>query len=101
MLTAAEVAERPRLTLTTAEIVEITGGLKQPAAQLRELHRQGYVRAHRPRGGAVVLPRAHFEAVNAVQSSVEQNQAAAGPNVVGLQQWALGRQQRGQKAQGR
>lgn len=74
MLTAAEVAERPRLTLTAAEIVEITGGLTQPAAQLRELLRQGYVRAHRPRGGAVVLPRAHFEAVKA-QRARESHEA--------------------------
>lgn len=91
------------LILSPDEIVEITNGLKQPAAQLRELHRLGFARAHRPRGGAVVLSRAHYLAVEEGRAAQAQNGPAEtpGPNVVGLQQWAQRRQQRGQKAQGR
>ncbi len=56
----------PRVTLSFAEIKDVTGGYVQPAAQLAELHRQGYYRARRSRlTGEVILERAHYEAVNA------------------------------------
>lgn len=78
------------LTLTPAELEELTNGLKQPAAQLKELHRQGFVKACRPRMGRVVLYRAHYEAVLAGREPAPgapvQN-APTGPNVVGLEQW--------------
>lgn len=51
------------LTLTPDELVALTG-YRQPAAQLAELHRQGYHRARRaPVTGRVILERAHYEAV--------------------------------------
>jgi len=50
------------LTLTPDELHELTG-YRQPAAQLAELHRQGFHRARRVRTGHVILERAHFEAV--------------------------------------
>ncbi len=91
------------LILTPDEIRELTNGLSQPAAQLRELHRLGFTRAHRPRGGAVVLSRAHYLAVEEGRAvdKAQNGPEAPGPNVVGLQQWAQRRQQRGQKTQGR
>lgn len=50
--------------ISAAEIERITGGYKQPAAQLAELHRQGFYRARRSRlTGAVILERAHYEAI--------------------------------------
>lgn len=46
------------------EISAICGGYTQPAKQLQELHRQGFWRARRSRlTGAVILERAHYEAV--------------------------------------
>lgn len=77
------------LTLTQEELVEITGGKTQAAAQLKELHRRGFLRASRPGMGPVVLSRAHYLAVE--QSRLEQNVSAqavpAAPNIVGLDQW--------------
>jgi hypothetical protein len=97
MLNAADILLSPE------EIAAITNGLTQPAAQLRELHKQGFTRACRPRGGPVVLYRAHFEAVaahrDATVAAQEQN-ARSGPNIVGLDQWAKKRKH-GTQAQGR
>ena len=46
------------------ELQDITGGYSQAAKQLEELHRQGFWRARRSRlHGAVILERAHYEAV--------------------------------------
>lgn len=90
------------IALSPAELQDLTNGLTQPAAQLKALHSMGYVRAHRPRGGAVVLTRAHYLAVEEGRANAPQAQnETAGPNIVGLQQWAAGRAKRGQKAQGR
>lgn len=51
------------LILTADELLALTG-YRQPAAQLAELHRQGYHRARRsPVSGHVILERAHYEAV--------------------------------------
>lgn len=52
----------PPLVLSNPELVEITR-YKRPGEQLAELHRRGFHRARRARDGAVVLERAHFEAV--------------------------------------
>lgn len=47
------------LLLSRAELVALTG-YRQPAAQLAELHRQGFHRARRASvDGAVILERAH------------------------------------------
>lgn len=50
------------LVLTPEEIRELTG-YAQPAKQLAELHRRGFVRAYRNRLGQVTLERAHYDAV--------------------------------------
>jgi predicted GIY-YIG superfamily endonuclease len=56
------------ITLSPAELQSITG-YKRPGDQLRELHRQGFYRACRARGGKahVVLERLHYEAVKSGQ----------------------------------
>lgn len=52
------------LVLSEQEIIALCEGLTQPAAQLRELHRQGFYRARRGRvTGRIVLERAHYDAV--------------------------------------
>lgn len=51
-----------QLTLTPNELQALTG-YRRHAEQLRELHRRGYWRACRSITGAVVLTRAHFEAI--------------------------------------
>lgn len=55
------------LTLTPAELREITGGYKRPADQIAFLRARGFERAvlHR---GRVLLTRAHYEAVEAGRS---------------------------------
>jgi hypothetical protein len=93
--------ERQSLNLSPEELVEITNGLTQPHAQLRELHRRGFVRASRPRGGAVVLSRAHYLAVEQSRPAPEVHGIPAGGVVADLQAWASKRGQRGQKTQGR
>lgn len=62
------------LTLDRAELLLLTDYM-QPAKQLAELLRQGFYRARIGRAGAVILERAHFEAVCA------GNAAPAGPRV--------------------
>lgn len=51
------------LVLSADELHGMTGKV-QPAAQIRALHKQGYVRAYRAgEDGHVILERAHVEAV--------------------------------------
>lgn len=50
------------LVLTPEELETLTG-YRQPHAQLRELRRQGFHRARRNPAGAVILERAHYQAV--------------------------------------
>lgn len=51
------------LILTAAEVESLTG-YRRPDKQLAELRRQGYWRARRsPTSGAVIVERAHAEAV--------------------------------------
>jgi hypothetical protein len=51
------------LTVPPEELVEITG-YRQPAAQLRNLLARGFWRACRaPMSGAIILERAHYDAV--------------------------------------
>lgn len=50
--------------ILSAEEIQTVTRYRQPAAQLRELHRQGFWRARRSRAtGEVILERAHYEAV--------------------------------------
>ncbi len=100
------VAERQTLNLSQAELVEITNGLTQPAAQLRALHELGFVRASRPRGGPVALSRAHYLAVEeqraAAPAAEAQNQPPSAAGIaVDLQAWASSRRTRGPQTQGR
>ncbi len=50
------------LLIPMEQVVKLTG-YTQPAAQVAELRRQGFHRARRNPTGAVVLERAHYEAV--------------------------------------
>lgn len=82
---------RDELLLSQDELTRLTNGLTQPAAQLRALHALGYVRAARPRGGPVVLSRAHYLAVEEHRANAgpkEEQNPHTGPNIVGLDQWA-------------
>jgi hypothetical protein len=79
-------------TMTVAEIVDISGGYTQPAAQLKALLARGFVRAHRlPSGGRVILERSHYEAVTRghfvqQQAANEPERPRAGPNRAGFRQ---------------
>lgn len=52
----------PGITLSAAELHAITG-YELPCKQLGVLHKRGFHRAYIPKGGGVVLERAHYEAV--------------------------------------
>lgn len=54
--------EHSLLTLSEAELREITGGYKRPADQLRVLHSRGFFRAA-ILNGQLVLERSHYDAV--------------------------------------
>lgn len=86
--------------LTDAEVDELVAPLKQPAAQCRALQRMGLSVLRKPNGRAVVA-RSEFERVIGADrlGRQAQNPAVAAPNIVGLRQWARGRD--GAKAQGR
>lgn len=60
------------ITLTADEIFALTG-YRQPAAQLEALRKQGFHRARRNVAGAVVLERAHYEAVCAGRDGLAAN----------------------------
>jgi hypothetical protein len=63
------------VTLTRYEVREITG-YKRGAEQLAELHRQGYWRARRsPMTGAVIVERAHYDAVRSMSSHRDSAQS--------------------------
>lgn len=70
----------PSITLTPDELHALTG-YRRPAEQLRALHLQGYWRARRSVLGAVVLTRAHYEAVEGGQDRKPALQAAGGPKL--------------------
>lgn len=72
------MSDAPSIVLAAAEVAAITG-YSQPAKQLAELRRQGFWRARRSITGAVVLERAHYEAVcrgEATPSNVPRLRAA-------------------------
>lgn len=50
------------LLIATEQLVKLTGYV-QPSAQVAELRRQGFHRARRNPMGAVILERAHYDAV--------------------------------------
>ncbi|MFG6441102.1 DUF4224 domain-containing protein [Roseateles sp. LKC17W] len=66
MLTLDDIA------LSDEQLVRITG-YRQPAAQLRELLRQGFHRARRNPAGRVILERPHYEAVCAGREAPAAN----------------------------
>lgn len=69
-----------RLTLTEQQLVELTG-YTQKAAQLAELHAQGFYRARRNALGEVVLERAHYDAVCAGHQAAPAAPAAPLPEL--------------------
>lgn len=74
------VATHTGLTMTAAEVREITGGYKRAADQLKALHARGFFRAYL-RDGHVVLERAHYEAV--CRGAIEQPRPRVKPPRVG------------------
>src|SRR5690242_9958327 len=65
--------------LTPDEIREIAGGYEQPRRQLQELRRQGFWRARLSRSNAVILERAHYEAVCAGAAAPGQTPPCEAP----------------------
>jgi hypothetical protein len=60
------------ILLTPAELVALTG-YRQPAAQLAELHRQGFMRARRsPTTGELIVERTHYLAVSSGQAAPQR-----------------------------
>ncbi len=60
----APVHEVASLNLSVQEVVDASGGYTRPADQLKSLQARGFVRAFRKNGaGAVILERAHYDAV--------------------------------------
>ncbi len=55
------------MLILSSDEVEALTGYKRPSDQLSELHRQGFARARRDRLGRVVLERAHYLAVCAME----------------------------------
>lgn len=60
------MVDEPDLTLSDAELREITGGYTRQADQLRVLHDRGFFRAAILRG-QLVLERSHYDAVTRAQ----------------------------------
>lgn len=90
------------LYLSDEEIADICRPLKMPAAQRRHLARLGLLVKSKPNGQPLVA-RAEFErvmtgATAAAARDDKANEAATTPNVVGLEQWARGRKQRGKSS---
>lgn len=70
------------LLLSSAEIQAASGGYVQPAKQLEILLKRGFYRAWRsPVTGAVVLERAHYEAVCQAATKQPANDPKARPRV--------------------
>ena len=70
------------LLLSPDEIAAVCGGYVQPARQLEELHAQGFHRARRSQvTGAVILERAHYEAVCAGATKPATDSKTARPRV--------------------
>lgn len=87
--------------LTDAEIAGICEGVSLPAAQCRHLARLGLLVNRKPNGRPLVA-RSEFERVlGAGRFGSAQNDASAGPNVVGLMQHLAKRKTHGTTAKGR
>lgn len=82
------MTDSPSLLVGDDELVQLTG-CRQAAAQLRELHRQGFWRARRlATSGDVVLERAHYEAVCAGDAAPSRRGRAEGEYVIKSQRRA-------------
>jgi hypothetical protein len=88
------------LYFTDAEVDEMCAGLKQPAAKIRYLTGLG-LRVNRKPNGQPLAWRPTEAPAMAVDNQPGAPQAANSDVVVGLEQWARNRKQRGQKTQGR
>ncbi|MBZ8138837.1 hypothetical protein CLD22_02845 [Rubrivivax gelatinosus] len=92
----------PSVVLSAEEIAALTG-FRQPAKQLKELHKHGFWRARRLPNGAIILERAHYEAVcrghlgspsSAEEARRREGQAAEVEGALALLRWAERRSQR-------
>lgn len=62
---APELVTAMSITLSPAELADLTGGYTQPAKQMEVLKKRGFWRAFRSEyTGQVVLERAHYLAVS-------------------------------------
>lgn len=87
--------------LSDAEIAALCDGLQMPAAQCRYLGRLGLLVNRKPNGRPLVA-RSEFERVlGAARFAKAQNDASAGPNVVGLMDHLAKRKTHGKTAQRR
>lgn len=73
------------LRLTAEEIAELCPGLTQPAAMVRHLKEQGFVRA-RIQAGQIILERAHYEAVCRGEFAAGNRRGYDGPRIASLAQ---------------
>jgi hypothetical protein len=101
MSTTPSHGAAPPPYLTDAEIADICKPLKMAAARRRHLTRLGLV-VKTKADGSPLVGRAEFERVmtGAAPARAAEPDATPGstPNIVGLEQWALKRRQRGKKA---
>jgi hypothetical protein len=87
--------------LSDAEIAALCDGLQLPAAQCRYMARLGLLVNRKPNGRPLVA-RSEFERVlGAARFAKAQNDASAGPNVRGMQEFLAKRKQHGKTAQRR
>lgn len=87
--------------LSDEEIADICWPLTQVAARRRYLERQGLHFTTKPNGDPVIMRSELERVVGAGRLSGADQNAPAGPNVVGLRTWAKGRRGHGPKTQGR
>lgn len=87
--------------LSDSEIASLCDGLQLPGAQCRYLARLGLLVNRKPNGRPLVA-RSEFERVlGAGRFGKAQNDASAGPNVTGLQDYLAKRKPHGKTAQRR
>ena len=102
MTGSAAMPDRLPPYLTQDEIDDICDPLTSAAAQIRYLLREGLLVTRKPNGRALVM-RSELERVKGaarLASAAKAQNAIAGPNVVGLDQWAMKRKH-GTQTQGR
>jgi hypothetical protein len=87
--------------LSDEELAELCEPLEQPAAQIRYLSKVLKLHVERKPNGRALVMRTELErVVGASRLGMAAQNSAAGPNVVGLQDWAKRRRGHGAKTQG-